>query len=156
MTEHAAEIIWVRNDEDFLDKKYSRRHILRFDGGAQIAASASPHMVPVPMSDSTAVDPEELFVSALSSCHMLWFLAVAAKHGFRVDRYVDKAIGVMGENRDGDWAMIRVTLRPEVIFSGDKHPTQAQIDEMHEQAHEECFIASSVKTDVACEPVYSD
>jgi organic hydroperoxide reductase OsmC/OhrA len=156
MTEYAAEIIWVRNDEDFLDKKYSRRHILRFDGGAQITASASPHMVPVPLSDSTAVDPEELFVSALSSCHMLWFLAMAAKQGFRVDRYVDKAIGVMGENRDGDWAMIRVTLRPEVLFSGDKQPTHSQINEMHEQAHEECFIASSVKTDVVCEPVHSE
>src|SRR3546814_11429454 len=104
--------------------------------------------VPVPMSDATAADPEELFVSALSSCHMLWFLAVAAKQGFRIDRYVDKAIGIMGENRDGDWAMIRVTLRPEVIFSGEKIPTQTQINEMHEQAHDECFIASSVKTDV--------
>jgi len=155
MTEYAAEIIWVRNDDDFLGKKYSRKHVLRFDGGAQITASASPHMVPVPMSDATAVDPEELFVSALSSCHMLWFLAVAAKQGFCVDRYVDRATGVMGENREGDWAMIRVTLKPEVLFSGDKIPSQVQINEMHEQAHEECFIASSVKTDVVCEPIHS-
>lgn len=155
MVEHAAEVIWVRNDDNFLDKKYSRKHVLRFDGGTQIEASSSPHVVPVPLSDATAVDPEELFISALSSCHMLWFLTVSAKKGFCVDRYVDKAIGVMGENSDGDWAVVRVTLRPEVSFSGEKLPSQVEINDLHHEAHEECFIAASVKTDVVCEPVHS-
>jgi organic hydroperoxide reductase OsmC/OhrA len=105
------------------------------------------------MSDPAAVDPEEAFVSSLSSCHMLWFLSIAAKAKFCVDRYVDRAVGVMARNEDGKLAMTEVTLRPEVNFAGAP-PTREQIEQMHHKAHRECFIANSVKTDVRCEPVY--
>ncbi|TCT04878.1 OsmC family protein [Paralcaligenes ureilyticus] len=152
MAEYVVEVSWTRNGQDFLGKKYSRKHTLRFDGGAEVHASSSPHVVPAPLSDKTAVDPEELFVSALSSCHMLWFLSIAAKQGFCVDQYLDKAAGVMGENTEGNWAMTLVTLKPEVSFSGEKIPTKAQLENMHHEAHEECFIANSVKTEVRCEP----
>jgi organic hydroperoxide reductase OsmC/OhrA len=106
------------------------------------------------MSDAAAVDPEEAFVSSLSSCHMLWFLSLAAKRRFCVDRYFDAAVGVLEKNSDGRMIMSVVTLKPEVHFSGDPAPTREQIDELHDQAHRECFIANSVKTEVHCEPVY--
>ncbi|TAM25003.1 MAG: OsmC family peroxiredoxin [Candidimonas sp.] len=152
MAEYVVEVSWTRNGQNFSGKKYSRKHTLRFDGGAEIQASSSPHFVPAPWSDTTAVDPEELFVSSLSSCHMLWFLSIAAKQGFCIDRYLDNAAGVMGENAEGNWAMTQVTLKPAVSFSGEKIPSKAQIESMHHEAHEECFIANSVKTDVRCEP----
>jgi organic hydroperoxide reductase OsmC/OhrA len=155
MAHYEAEVIWHRADQPFLDNKYSRRHLLRFDGGIEIAGSSSPHVVPLPMSDAAAVDPEEMFVAALSSCHMLWFLSVAVKRRFRVDSYHDKAIGTMGRNDRGKLAITTVTLRPDVRFSGERVPTQAEIDAMHHEAHEECFIASSVKTEVRCEPVHT-
>ena len=100
------------------------------------------------------MDPEEAFVASLSSCHMLWFLSIAAKRKFCVDRYFDAATGVMEKNAEGRLAMTVVTLKPQVHFSGERLPTRAQIDQMHHQAHEECFIANSVKTDVRCEPVH--
>lgn len=105
------------------------------------------------MSDAAAIDPEEAFVASLSSCHMLWFLSIAAKRNFCVDRYFDAAVGTMGKNADGKFAMLVVTLKPEVIFSGERVPTAEQIEHMHHEAHEECFIANSVKTEVRCEPV---
>ena len=105
------------------------------------------------MSDASAMDPEEAFVASLSSCHMLWFLSIAAKQKFCVDRYFDAAVGVMERNTEGKMAMSVVTLRPEVHFSGERLPTREQIDQMHHEAHQECFIANSVKTDVRCEPV---
>jgi organic hydroperoxide reductase OsmC/OhrA len=155
MSEHRAEISWQRTaGEDFLSKRYSRLHQMRFDGGAVVAGSSSPHSVPLPMSDASAVDPEEAFVASLSSCHMLWFLAVAAKRGFCVDRYVDAAVGVMEKNTQGKVAITRVTLRPEVIFSGDKLPTRTDIEQLHHTAHDECYIANSVKTEVLFEPVF--
>jgi organic hydroperoxide reductase OsmC/OhrA len=155
MTEYCAEVIWTRNGQDFLDNGYSRKHVLRFDGGIEVPGSSSPHVIPVPMSEPAAVDPEEVFIASLSSCHMLWFLAIAAKQRFCVDQYLDQATGVMGKNQEGKLAMTRVTLKPEVIFSGEKRPTQAQVEKMHHLAHEACFIANSVKTEVRCEPVYS-
>ena len=154
MATYTAEISWQRNDEDFLGNRYSRRHVMRFDGGAEVAGSSSPHVVPLPMSDASAVDPEEAFVASLSSCHMLWFLSIAARHQFCVDSYVDAASGVMAKNADGKIAMTVVTLRPDAMFSGEKLPTHAEIDALHHEAHEACYIASSVKTDVRCEPVY--
>lgn len=154
MAEYIAEVIWTRDGQDFLNNRYSRKHILRFDGGVEIAGSSSPHVVPVPMSDAAAVDPEEAFVSSLSSCHMLWFLSIAAKKQFCVDRYFDKAIGVMEKNSEGKLAMTLVVLKPEVSFSGEMLPTSEQIENMHHQAHQECFIANSVKTEIRCEPVY--
>ena len=157
MAEYTAEIFWERDaGEDFLDQRYSRRHLLRFDGGAEVAGSSSPHSVPLPMSDAAAVDPEEAFVAALASCHMLWFLAIAAKRGFIVDRYVDAARGVMARNAQGKLAMTLVTLRPTVTFSGAPRPSADEHAALHHKAHEECFIANSVKTEVRVEPVLAD
>ena len=157
MSEYEAQIVWERSpDEDFLANRYSRRHQMRFDGGAVVAGSSSPHSVPLPMSDASAVDPEEAFVASLSSCHMLWFLAIAAKRRFCVDRYVDTAVGVMEKNAQGKVAVTRVTLRPEVTFSGDKRPTRADIEHLHHTAHDECYIANSVKSEVLCEPIFRD
>ena len=153
-TEYSAEVLWQRGSDDFLSNRYSRRHLLRFDGGLEVPGSSSPHVVPVPMSDASALDPEEAFVASLSSCHMLWFLSIAGKHKFCVDRYFDAATGVMAKNAEGKMAMTMVTLRPDVTFSGERQPTREEQDRLHHAAHEACFIASSVETDVRCEPVY--
>lgn len=154
MAKYSTEVLWLRGEQDFLDNRYSRKHLLRFDGGLEIPGSSSPHVVPPPMSDPSALDPEEAFVSALSSCHMLWFLSIAAKRGFRVDRYFDAAVGIMKRNAEGKLAMTVVTLKPEVRFSGERVPTREELDRMHHEAHDECFIANSVKTEVFCQPVY--
>jgi organic hydroperoxide reductase OsmC/OhrA len=151
---YGAEVIWTRGEQAFRDKRYSREHRIRFDGGLEIAGSASPHSVPVPMSNPAAVDPEEAFIAALASCHMLWFLAIAAKRDYCVDRYHDRAIGVMGRNSDGRTAMTVVTLRPAVAFSGARTPSRDDVTRLHHDAHEECFIANSVRTEVRCEPVF--
>ncbi len=153
MSAYTATIDWERNGADFLDDKYSRQHVWRFDGGVEIRASSSPHVVPVPMSCETAVDPEEAFIAALSSCHMLWFLSLAAKRGFVVDAYRDEAMGNMAKNSEGKIAMTEVTLRPSVTFGGANGPGPDEISAMHDEAHEKCFIANSVKTLVRCEPV---
>lgn len=150
---YSAEVLWKRADQSFLDNRYSRRHLLRFDGGVEVPGSSSPLVVPLPWSDAAAVDPEEAFVASLSSCHMLWFLSLAAQQGFCVDRYRDQAEGVMARGADRRMAMTVVTLRPEAAFSGAPLPTPAQIEALHHRAHEECFIANSVKTEVRCEPV---
>lgn len=154
MGNHTAEVLWIRGEQDFLDKRYSRRHTLCFDGGVEVPGSSSPHVVPVPMSEAAAVDPEEAFVSSLASCHMLWFLSIAAARKYRVDRYFDSATAVMAKNADGRMAMTVVTLRPRVFFSGDPVPTRQQVERMHHLAHEECYIANSVRTEVRCEPVF--
>ena len=155
MSTYTTTIRWERGDQPFTDNKYSRGHTWLFDGGVEVPGSSSPHTVPLPYSRSDAVDPEEAFVASLSSCHMLWFLSIAAKRGFRVDSYVDNAEGVMARNTLGKFAMTRVTLRPRVVFAGTPMPTAIDIDSMHHKAHAECFIANSVKTEVHCEPVYA-
>lgn len=152
MDQHTSTVIWQRNDQAFADHRYSRRHAWHFDGGALVPASSSPHVVPLPLSDPAAVDPEEAFVASLSSCHMLWFLDVAARAGWVVDSYRDEAVGVMGRNAEGRVAMTRVTLRPEVVFAGES-PTLQALLALHHRAHDSCFIANSVKTPVLCEPV---
>ena len=152
MSHYTAQLLWQR-EGDFAANRYSRRHRIRFDGGAAVVGSSSPQVVPEPMSDPAGVDPEEAFVAALASCHMLWFLAIAARRGFCVERYSDDAEGVMARNAAGRTAMTQVTLRPRAIFSGVSLPTREQIADMHHQAHEECFIANSVTTEVRCEPV---
>lgn len=152
MSEYTANVRWLRGGAKFTDNRYSRRHVWRFDGGVEVPGSSSPHSVPLPLSVAAAVDPEEAFVASLSSCHMLWFLSIAAKRGFVVDAYDDDAIGVMAKNAEGKLAMTTVTLRPTVRFVGEKTPDRAEIDAMHHEAHEECFIANSVKTEVRCEP----
>ena len=154
MSLYSAQVLWVRGNHDFLGNRYSRKHLLRFDGGVEIPGSSSPHVVPTPMSDESAVDPEEMFVSSLSSCHMLWFLSIAANQKFCVDRYLVAATGLMERDSDGKMAMTVVTLRPDILFSGDRLPTREQLDHMHHVAHSECFIANSVKSEVRCEPVY--
>jgi organic hydroperoxide reductase OsmC/OhrA len=153
MAHYTAQVSWHRGAQDFLDNRYSRKHVVRFDGGAQVPGSSSPHVVPLPFSDAAGVDPEELFVASLAACHMLWFFSMAVKRKFRVDSYNDSATGVMAK-RDGKMAMTLVTLHPKVHFSGEHLPTRAQIDAMHHEAHEECFIANSVKTEVRCEADY--
>lgn len=155
MSSYSAEVFWERRDTDeFLASRYSRRHTLRFDGGFDVPGSSSPHVVPAPYSDPSALDPEEALVASLASCHMLWFLAIAAKRQYCVDSYADKAEGVMAKNAEGKMAVTVITLRPDVRFSGEKRPTHEQLDALHHEAHEACFIASSVKSEVRCEPVY--
>lgn len=153
MSEYQAVVSWTRNGAVFNDNRYSRGHRWLFDGGVEVPASASPSVVPLPLSVAAAVDPEEAFVASLASCHMLQFLYLAAQRGFVVDTYRDAAVGVLAKDSAGKSAMTRVTLRPEVRFSGEKQPTPDEAGALHHQAHEECFIASSVKTEVRCEPV---
>lgn len=155
MGEYNASIIWERAGARFTDNRYSRAHRWTFDGGASVKASASPYVVPVPLSDPAGVNPEEAFVAALSSCHMLWFLSIAAQRGFTVDSYRDDAVGHMERNPEGRLAMTRVVLRPMIRFSGPKTPDPEQIETMHDEAHHECFIANSVRTVVSVEPVES-
>jgi organic hydroperoxide reductase OsmC/OhrA len=152
MSIHTANVRWERGTQDFLDNRYSRLHRWSFDGGAEVPGSSSPHAVRAPLSDPAAVDPEEAFVASLASCHMLWFLSLAAKRGFRVDSYVDDAEGTMAKNERGKLAITLVTLRPAVEFSGEKLPTRADLEGLHHEAHEECFIANSVRSEVRCQP----
>jgi organic hydroperoxide reductase OsmC/OhrA len=153
---YTARITWQRHDQPFLDKRYSRRHAWQFDGGLTVPGSSSPLSVPVPMSDAAAVDPEEAFVASLSSCHLLWFLSLAAQAGWLVDGYDDDAEGSMGRNAAGKVAMLAVTLRPRVRFGGDCRPDAAEHERLHHAAHEACYIANSVSCDVRCEPQIED
>jgi organic hydroperoxide reductase OsmC/OhrA len=152
MGSYTATVTWERAGQDFLDGQYSRSHRIAFDGGVDIEGSSSPHVVKLPLSSETGVDPEELLVAALSSCHMLTFVDLARRAGFRVDRYVDKGEGAMGKVGEGRYAVTRVTLRPEVTFSGDALPTDEQFADLHHKAHEVCFIANSVTTEVTVDP----
>ena len=149
---YTAETLWERGDQAFTDNRYSRRHLLRFDGGVTVVGSSSPNVVPLPCSDPNAIDPEEALVSALSSCHMLWFLDIAARNGFVVDSYHDEASGVMTANERKKLWLSSVTLQPKVVFSGNAQPSAADIERMHHEAHDECFIANSVKSDVQVVP----
>ena len=153
MSKYTATIKWRRGDQDFLSDNYSRGHTWEFDGGVSVPASASPHIVPLPKSVAENVDPEEAFVASLSSCHMLFFLSIAAKNGYIVDNYTDCAIGHMAKNEQGKNSMTKVILRPDINFSGDKRPTAEQTRHLHEQSHEQCFIANSVTTEIDIEPV---
>lgn len=153
MSECLATIEWKWDGEDYRRNKYSRRHTWTFDGGLVVNASSSPHVVPLPMSDASAVDPEEAFVASLSSCHMLSFLFIASKQGFVVGSYRDEAVGHLNKTPDGKMAITTVTLRPATKFSGEKVPTPEELHELHHQAHEICFIANSVRTEVNIEPI---
>ncbi|NRD75269.1 OsmC family protein [Shewanella sp. VB17] len=154
MSEYFAKINWVRgSNESYVDNKYSRGHEWIFDGGVSVQASSSPHVVPLPYSVEANVDPEEAFVASLSSCHMLFFLSIAAKRQYIVDSYIDDAIGIMEKDNDDVISMTLVTLRPKVKFSGDRKPTIEQLEKMHHQSHEQCFIANSVKTKIVTEIV---
>jgi organic hydroperoxide reductase OsmC/OhrA len=151
MSTYTARIRWSRTGEgDFTKGQYSRAHEWSFDGGAVVPASASPHIVPAPWSDQAGVDPEEAFVASLSSCHMLFFLEFARRAGFTIDEYVDEAEGVLEKRGDGKMAMTRVTLRPRVTWAGDP-PEETTLADLHRRAHEACFIANSVTTEVRVE-----
>lgn len=151
MSEYQVQVHWQRKPEEaFTDNKYSRGHDWRFEGGAVIPASSSPHIVPLPYSVAEHVDPEEAFVASLSSCHMLFFLSIAAKNKFVVDQYSDDAVGILAKNEDGQQAMTEVRLRPQIRFSGNA-PTPEQIERFHHLSHNLCFIANSVKTRVIVE-----
>ncbi len=155
MSNHTARIHWAHDAGDaaaFLGRRYSRRHEWHFDGGAVVPASSSPHVVPLPMSDASAVDPEEAFVAALSSCHMLWFLDVASRAGWSVASYADEAVGGMSPDAQGRLVVSVVTLRPHVVFAGGRQPDAAALQALHHQAHASCFLANSVKTEIRCEP----
>ena len=148
MSTYTATVAWRRGaDERFVDERYSRAHEWRFDGGTVVPASSSPGVVRLPLSRADAVDPEEAFVASLSSCHMLFFLSFAAAGGLVVDAYDDDATGELGRDGRGRQAMLRVTLRPTVTWAGESPPREAVAD-LHHRAHEACFIANSVTTEV--------
>jgi organic hydroperoxide reductase OsmC/OhrA len=147
--EYTATVTWKRGSgEAFTDIKFSRAHSWSFDGGVTMPASSSPLSVRVPFSRTDAVDPEEALVAALSSCHMLTFLYLAARQGFVIDSYDDNAVGVMTKNERGKLYLSKVTLRPRIAFSGARQPTAAELAELHHHAHEECYVANSVLTEV--------
>lgn len=151
MHRYEARIAWSRNGAAFTDNRYSRAHEWSFDGGLRVPASASPSVVPLPYSAPEAVDPEEALVASASSCHMLWFLNLAAKQGFVVERYEDDAFGVMEKNARGKLAFTRITLRPGIVFGGDRTPDGDELSALHHRAHDECFIANSLNFPVVVE-----
>lgn len=151
MSEHTAGVRWQMSGEDFAKGRYSRAHEWRFDGGAIVAASASPQVVRAPWSDAAGVDPEEAFIAAIASCHMLWFLSLAAERGFVVERYEDDAVGTMARVAPQRMAITDVVLRPRIAFVGAA-PDAAQLAGLHEGAHERCFIANSVRAQIRVEP----
>jgi organic hydroperoxide reductase OsmC/OhrA len=152
MSNYVATVVWTRApDAPFKDNKYSRAHEWRFDGGAVVKGSSAPSSVRVPLSDPTAVDPEEALVAAVSSCHMLFFLSYAASAGLVIDRYEDDAVGKMGKNAKGKTAIVKVTLRPRITWLGTP-PGAEQLDQLHHRSHDSCYIANSVSAEIAIEP----
>jgi organic hydroperoxide reductase OsmC/OhrA len=146
---YSVKITWQKNlTEAFVDNKYNRTHQWFFDGGIQVVASSSPHVVPLPMSNENAVDPEEALVASVSSCHMLWFLSIAAERKWVVENYEDNADGILGKNDLGQLAMTKITLNPKVIFNNKILPRLEEINELHDLAHKKCFIANSLKTKI--------
>jgi organic hydroperoxide reductase OsmC/OhrA len=148
MSEYKATIRWKNNGPDFLKGRYSRDHTWTFDGGVVVAASASPSVVPPPLSNPANVDPEEAFVAAVSSCHMLTFVYLAGKAQFHVESYEDEAVGVMTKNEKGVPWVSAIALHPKIVYGGEKQPTPAEADGLHHKAHENCYVAASIKTQV--------
>lgn len=149
MSEHRATIVWKNDSPDFLQGRYTREHTWTFDGGLAVTASASPAIVRPPFSNPAGVDPEEAFVAALSSCHMLTFVHLARKAGFLVENYEDEAVGRMTPNERQVLWISSVSLRPRVIFGGERRPTRAEEEQLHHEAHAQCFVSQSVKTAVS-------
>ncbi|MGH8617539.1 MAG: OsmC family protein [Burkholderiales bacterium] len=149
MSEHKVSLQWSRGGTDFAYKTFSRNHTWRFEGGVEVPASSAPQF----FGDPSRVDPESALVAALSSCHLLTFLAIASNSGFVVDSYEDDPVGHLEKNANGKLAVTRVVLRPKTAFSGAKQPTPAELEKLHDKAHRECFIANSVLTAVTVEPV---
>jgi organic hydroperoxide reductase OsmC/OhrA len=152
---YTATVEWVREGAVFTDKRYSRGHRWLFDGGIEVPASSSPLHVRVPFSREDAVDPEEAFVAALSSCHMLFFLDFAARSGFLVDSYRDEAVGTMGRNEQGAEYVAEVRLRPEIAFVGERRPSNAEIADLHHRSHAACYLANSVHTAIVIDGLAS-
>ena len=148
MSEHLAVVEW-RSDGHFRDGRYSRVHAIAFDGGARMNGSASPHVVPEPMADPAGVDPEEMLVASAAACHMLWFLHLARDAGLAVASYRDEAKGVMGKV-EGRTAITRILLRPEIAFDGEA-PDPETLARLHHDAHELCFIANSLRSEIVVE-----
>lgn len=149
MSKYAAKIIWKSDSsETFTNNRYTRGHTWEFDGGITVPASSSPHAVRVPFSVEAAVDPEEALVASAASCHMLTFLWVAARKGFNIASYTDDAVGEMTKGEDGKEWMSTISLHPKVEWTGEKLPTADEIVEMHHSAHEGCYIANSVKSEI--------
>lgn len=153
MSKYVATVSWERGHEPFTDNAYSRGHSWSFDGGLSIPASSSPDIVPLPFSIAENVDPEEAFVASISSCHMLFFLSLAAARGIVVDQYTDNATGLMEKRPDGRTAMTTVILRPSARYSGENLPDRRQLEKLHHRAHEMCFIANSVTAEIVTEVV---
>ncbi|WP_198120152.1 OsmC family protein [Massilia rhizosphaerae] len=151
MQRFEATLAWQRGDQAFTDQRYSRAHRWRFDGGVDVPASSSPLSVPVPMSDPAAVDPEEALVAAAASCHMLFFLSLAAARGYVVERYDDHAVGTLDIGADGRLAITRIVLNPAIAFGGARQPDRAALAELHHEAHARCYIANSLKGDIVVE-----
>jgi len=147
-----AKLEWQRKGQPFLDQKYSRAHEWTFDGGLTVPASSSPLSVPLPMSNSDNVDPEEALVAAASSCHMLFFLSIAAKRGHTVESYSDHAVGLLEKDAQGRMSMTNITLRPNIVFAGTAWPGEEEIAAIHHEAHDKCYIANSLKTEITVEP----
>ncbi|MGD8231364.1 OsmC family protein [Vibrio sp. TRT 1302] len=152
MSDYTATVKWQRGEQEpFNDNQYSRGHTWEFDGGVVVPASSSPHVVPLPFSVAENVDPEEAYIAAISSCHMLTFLGIAAKQRYVIDQYIDHAVGYMEEDSQGRSSVTQVILRPSIVFVGDKQPTFEQLQKLHHLAHQHCFIANSVKTEITTE-----
>jgi organic hydroperoxide reductase OsmC/OhrA len=151
MKRFEATLAWQRGDQAFTDLRYSRAHRWRFDGGLDVPASSSPLSVPVPLSDPAAVDPEEALVAAAASCHMLFFLSLAAASGYIVERYDDHATGTLDLDADGRMAMTRIALRPAIAFGGGRQPDHAALAALHHEAHARCYIANSLKGEIVVE-----
>jgi organic hydroperoxide reductase OsmC/OhrA len=151
MATYGCVVEWSRRDAAFTTGQYSRAHEWRFDGGAVVRGSSSPHAVRVPWSDPQAVDPEEALVASASSCHMLWFLSLAAEQGYVVDRYTDAAHAQMGAIGFGRQGILAIVLQPQVTFSGARVPGDAAVRRLHEVAHERCYIANSLRSEVRVE-----
>jgi len=147
-----AKLEWQRKGQAFLDQKYSRAHEWIFDGGLRVPASSSPLSVPLPMSNADNVDPEEALVAAASSCHMLFFLSIAAKRGHTVESYSDHAVGLLEKDAQGRMSMTNITLRPNIVFAGTAWPGEEEIAAIHHEAHDKCYIANSLKTEITVEP----
>lgn len=154
MANHTASVSWT-SDGQFTSGKYSRAHELSFDGGAIVGGSSSPSVVPLPFSDPAGVDPEEALVASASACHMLWFLSLAQGAGFDVAAYRDDATGAMGRGEGGKIWISRIILRPRIEFVG-RQPTADELDRLHHEAHEKCFIANSLKSEIVVEPPLTD
>jgi len=154
MADHTAKVRWqISEGEDFASNRYSRAHTWSFDGGLSVPGSAAPGYLPAALIDESAVDPEEALLASAASCHMLYFLAYAAKAGFTMTSYEDNPEGKVEKNEAGDPWVSAIVMRPRAVFTGDKRPTGEEIEQLHHRAHKSCIIANSLKSALTIEPI---